>query len=107
MFSNAVEAHHETLIILMLFRLFYGHFLKMPSESCFSLRVYKVSRTVSPDVAKRCFTNGFLGLLEEAWGTPARGVGPREGGGGVSLAGRGMLRIGRGEGGGSLEGGFL
>ncbi len=44
----------------------------MTSESCIILRVYKVSGTGCSDVAKRCFPNGFLDLLEGPWDAPAR-----------------------------------
>ena len=71
-FSKVVQPYRESLIIPIIFASFESTLPEMTSESCIFLRVYKVSGTSCSDVAKHCFPNGFLDLLEGPWDAPAR-----------------------------------
>ena len=53
-----------------------AHFAKMVQKVQEFLRVYKVFATGFPRVAKRCFPNGFLGLLGDPLGACALPRGP-------------------------------
>ncbi len=62
-FLSIARVHHRMLINVMVLKEFSGLAVKLAPESSIFLRFYKGLRSGFSNGAKRCYSNGFLGLL--------------------------------------------
>ena len=76
LFFIVTTVHHRMLLNIMISNDSIVLFMNLAPESPIFLRVYKVLGIVICNVAKHCFTKGFLGLFGGTLGRPGEPPGP-------------------------------